>query len=214
MNAENTGSVRNSLDHILFSNPVLVGGLVIGQLAAGARSLQCAAALSITFLFVTLPVLVFASVIGKRLPKLLRVVFYMIISGGMLLPSYLVCREISPTLIDSVGIYLPLIAVTTIPVAYSAKFSERHDVRTAFLDGLGLSAGFAAVALLLGAAREFFGNGTLWGTRVIYDTYPAVLLPFWGFILLGFMSAGVSALRDIYGLKEYTGFAVREEDEK
>ena len=32
--------LKRSLDHVFFSNPVLVGGLVIGQLAAGATNLQ------------------------------------------------------------------------------------------------------------------------------------------------------------------------------
>ena len=53
--------LKRSLDHVFFSNPVLVGGLVIGQLAAGATNLQNGVALTVTFFFVTLPVLVFAA---------------------------------------------------------------------------------------------------------------------------------------------------------
>ena len=45
--------IKKSLEYIFFKNPVLVLGLVIGQLAAGDISLQNAAALSITFFFIT-----------------------------------------------------------------------------------------------------------------------------------------------------------------
>ena len=110
-------SAKDSLAHIFFSNPVLVGGLVIGQLAAGDTSLQTGAALAVTFLFVTIPVLVFAAAVGKYLPRWLRIVTYMLISGGMLFPAYIACSGISATVFDSVGIYLPLLGVSTMPTA-------------------------------------------------------------------------------------------------
>ena len=66
-------SAKDSFTHVFFSNPVLVGGLVIGQLAAGDTSLQTGVALTITILFVTVPVLVFAAALGKNLPRWLRI---------------------------------------------------------------------------------------------------------------------------------------------
>ncbi len=188
-------SLMDSLDFVLFSNPILVGGLVIGQLAAAATSLQNGVALTITFLFVTLPVLVFSSAFGKRIPKWSRIIVYMLVSAIMLFPSYLVCRSISSTILDSVGIYLPLLAVSTVPATYSTKFSENKKVPAAILDGIFLSVGFGLVAVILGGARELFGSGSLWGVKLMQSTFPAVELPFWGFILLGFMAAGVEALR-------------------
>lgn len=203
---------REKADHLFFSNPVLVAGLVIGQVAAGAKSLQCAVALSITFLYITVPVLVFASVIGKRLPQVLRVVSYVLISGLMLYPSIAVCKAISPNLVDSVGIYLPLLAVTTVPVAYSAKFSERHDLVTAALDSFFLSVGFAIAAVVIGSIREIIGAGTIWGIKVSSISFPSALLPFAGFILMGFLGAGIAGIRILMGKPEYKGFSVREEE--
>lgn len=206
-------SAKDSLAHVFFSNPVLVGGLVIGQLSAGDTSLQTGVALTVTFLFVTVPVLVFAAAAGKLLPHWLRIVTYMLISGGMLFPAYLVCRGISPMVFDSVGIYLPLLAVSTIPTAYSVKYSEKHDVPKAFMDGIALSLGFGAVALILGAGREFFGYGTLWGMKITENSFPAISLPFWGFILLGFMAAGVAGVRILFKKPEYAHFGNVKEDE-
>ena len=185
-------SAKDSLAHIFFSNPVLVGGLVIGQLAAGDTSLQTGAALAVTFLFVTIPVLVFAAAVGKYLPRWLRIVTYMLISGGMLFPAYIACSGISATVFDSVGIYLPL---------------------KALLDGIALSAGFGIVSIILGAGREFFGYGTLWGIKISENSFPAIRLPFWGFILLGFMAAGIGAVRILCKKPEYAHFGNVKEDE-
>ena len=67
-----SAEVKDSLGYLLFKNPVLVLGLVIGQLAGGCTNLQNAAALSVTYFFVVVPVLVFASAIGKKLPQWIK----------------------------------------------------------------------------------------------------------------------------------------------
>lgn len=207
-------NLKESLSYLLFSNPVLVGGLVLGQLAAGATNLQNGVALTVTFLFVTLPVLVFASAFGRSLPKWSRVAVYMLLSAVMLYPAYLVCKGISATVLDSVGIYLPILAVSTIPSVYSARFSEKHNVSKAVLDGICLTAGFGLIAILLGAVRELFGNGTLWNVKVASAAFPTLKLPFWGFILIGFMAAGVSGLRSLCHIPDYVEPIREDEEEK
>lgn len=191
-------SFKESLAYIFFKNPVLVLGLVIGQLAAGDTTLQNGAALSVAYLFIVVPVLVFASVIGKKLPQWLRVVCYTLLSALMLIPAYSVCSGFSATIFDSLGIYPALLAVSTVPVVFASKIAEKQSVGEAALNGLCLGIGFAITALILGGAREFFGSGSLWGIKFAEAVYPAVKLPFWGFILLGFMAAGVSAASDFF----------------
>ena len=89
---------KASLAYIFSRNPVLVLGLVIGQLAAGDTTLKNGVALSITYLLITVPVLVFASVIGKKLPDWFKIVSYAVLSAAMLLPSYFICGSISATI--------------------------------------------------------------------------------------------------------------------
>ncbi len=188
---------KESLAYIFSRNPVLVLGLVIGQLAAGDTTLQNGVALSITYLLITVPVLVFASAIGKKLPDWLKIVCYAVLSAAMLLPAYFICGSISATIFDSLGIYPALLAVSTVPIVYSSKFAEKQKPSLAAVNGLCISAGFAITAILLGAAREFFGSGSLWGFKIAEASFPAVKLPFWGFILLGFMAAIINWVKDI-----------------
>ncbi|MBQ3530702.1 MAG: hypothetical protein IJA05_02135 [Oscillospiraceae bacterium] len=188
---------KESLAYIFSRNPVLVLGLVIGQLAAGDTTLQNGVALSITYLLITVPVLVFASAIGKKLPDWLKIVCYAVLSAAMLLPAYFICGSISATIFDSLGIYPALLAVSTVPIVYSSKFAEKQKPSLAAVNGLCISAGFAITAILLGAAREFFGSGSLWGFKIAEASFSAVKLPFWGFILLGFMAAIINWVKDI-----------------
>lgn len=198
-----SAEIKNSLGYLFFKNPVLVVGLVIGQLAAGDTTLQNGTALSIAYFFIVVPVLVFASAVGKKLPEWSKLVCYMAISALMLFPAYFICRGFSATIFDSAGIYPALLAVSTVPVVYSEKFAEKQSVLKAFLNGVFLALGFALVALFLGAAREFFGSGSLWGYKLAEASFPAVKLPFWGFILLGFMAAGVNGIRETVKKPEY-----------
>ena len=193
---------KESLAYLFFRNPVLVLGLVIGQLAAGDTTLQNGAALSVAYFFIVVPVLLFASVFGKKLPEWSKIVCYALLSAAMLFPSYFICKSFSATIFDSVGIYPALLAVSTVPMVYSSKFAENQKISVVFMNAICLAGGFALTALVLGAARELLASGSLWGFRITEVYLPAAKLPFWGFILLGFMSAIVNWISERTGEKE------------
>ena len=194
---------KESSAYLFTKNPVLVLGLVIGQLAAGVSNLQNAAALSVTYFFVVSGVLVFASLFGKKLPGWLKVVLYAIVGSLMLVPSYFISAGISATIFDSVGIYPALLAVSTVPIVYSEKIAENKKPLSALVNGICIAFGFAITAFILGAAREIFGSGSLFGFKVVKPVFPAAKLPFWGFIFLGFMAALVNFIKEF--IKKPTG---------
>lgn len=200
--SEIKANFKESLAYLFFRNPVLVLGLVIGQLAAGDTTLQNGAALSVTYFFIVVPVLVFASLIGKKIPGWLKVVCYAIFSAIMLVPAYFICGSFSATIFDSAGIYPSLLAVSTVPVVYSRKIAENQSVSAAFANGICLAGGFALTAIFLGGARELLASGSLWGFRLTEVYLPAAKLPFWGFIFLGFMSAMVNWISERIGRRE------------
>ncbi|MBQ5667417.1 MAG: hypothetical protein IIV40_04495 [Oscillospiraceae bacterium] len=194
---------KESSAYLFTKNPVLVLGLVIGQLAAGVSNLQNAAALSVTYFFVVSGVLVFASLFGKKLPGWLKVVLYAIVGSLMLIPSYFISAGISATIFDSVGIYPALLAVSTVPIVYSEKIAENKKPLSALVNGICIAFGFAITAFILGAAREILGSGSLFGFKVVKPVFPAAKLPFWGFIFLGFMAALVNFIKEF--IKKPTG---------
>jgi Na+-translocating ferredoxin:NAD+ oxidoreductase RnfE subunit len=194
---------KESSAYLFTKNPVLVLGLVIGQLAAGVSNLQNAAALSVTYFFVVSGVLVFASLFGKKLPGWLKVVLYAIVGSLMLVPSYFISAGISATIFDSVGIYPALLAVSTVPIVYSEKIAENKKPLSALVNGICIAFGFPITAFILGAAREILGSGSLFGFKVVKPVFPAAKLPFWGFIFLGFMAALVNFIKEF--IKKPTG---------
>ena len=189
--------LKESLGYIFFKNPVLVLGLVLGHLAAGDINLQNAAALSVTFLFITVPVMLLAATVGKKIPDGFNMVCYALFSAAMLVPAYFVCKSFSATIFDSAGIYPSLLAVSTVPIVYSSKIAEKQSPEKAALSGICITLGFALTAFVLGGAREILSSGSLWGYKLTGIAYPAAKLPFWGFIFLGFMAAIVNWIKEI-----------------
>ena len=120
-----------------------------------------------------------------------------LLSAAMLVPAYFVSGSFSATIFDSAGIYPALLAVSTVPIIYSSKIAEKQTPAKAILNGVCIAAGFAFTAVILGAAREFLGNGSLWNFKFSEAYYPAAKLPFWGFIFLGFMAAMLNWVKEL-----------------
>ncbi len=102
------------------------------------------------------------------------------------------------------GIFIPLIVVNCIVLARVEAFAAKNPVGLSAFDGVMMGIGFVWVIGLLGAIREFIGQGTLFsGIEMIFprasawqilpEDYPGFLLailPPGAFFVLGLMVAG------------------------
>jgi electron transport complex protein RnfE len=102
------------------------------------------------------------------------------------------------------GIFIPLIVVNCIVLARVEAFAAKNPVGPATFDGVMMGIGFVWVIGLLGAVREFVGQGTLFAGiemvipgasawQILPEDYPGFLvaiLPPGAFFVLGLMVAG------------------------
>ncbi|HTH39946.1 MAG TPA: Rnf-Nqr domain containing protein, partial [Rhodocyclaceae bacterium] len=100
------------------------------------------------------------------------------------------------------GIFIPLIVTNCIVLARVEAFAAKNPAGKSTWDGFIMGFGLALVLGVLGLAREFVGQGTLFsgievvipglhGIQVLPEDYSFLLgiLPPGAFILLGFMIA-------------------------
>lgn len=101
------------------------------------------------------------------------------------------------------GIFIPLIVTNCIVLARVEAFAAKNPPLQSTLDGIFMGVGMLWTLALLGAMREFIGNGTILGgidmvfsslqpIQVLPENYPGfllALLPPGAFILLGCMIA-------------------------
>ena len=104
------------------------------------------------------------------------------------------------------GLFIPLIVTNCAILGRMESFASRNQVLPSVFDGLMMGLGFTLVLVVLGAAREVIGSGTLFANASLllgdafafieltlipdYGGFLLMILPPGGFIALGFILVG------------------------
>lgn len=173
-------------------NPVLVQAVGLCPVIAMATTLKGSALLAlVAATAITLCELI-ASVFLKAVPRWVRTGLYIIFGGAIITPFMILIEKLNPELFGSLGIYLPVMAVNSLLVLRCERFAVKLSPSAAIKDGFTASLGYAAVLLLVGIIREILGSGSIAGFK-FYEgrTLTGLLLPFGGFLMLGFAAAAL-----------------------
>lgn len=126
-----------------------------------------------------------------RIPAFIAVICTFVTMVQMLMQAFL------PSLYSALGMFIPLIVVNCIILARAEAFASKNPVLPSAIDGLGMGLGFTVAITLIGAVRELFGNGTLFGYSVFGASFEPMLLlvlPAGGFLVFGLMLAAVNII--------------------
>lgn len=191
---------KYSFSDALFSstfihNPVLIQAAGLCAIVAVATTLKTAVLLAAAFFPVLIITQVFACLALKRVPRWIRVAIYLLIGTAIIAGIIYAIDTFIPEISLGAGIYLALTAANSIIALHCEKLAVKTDLRHAFFDSVATALGYAAVIIPVGALREMIGSSTIWGANIkIPMTYPAILMPFGGFLVLAFFAAALKAL--------------------
>ena len=177
---------------ILRGNPVLMLCLGLFPAIMLATTLKAAAIVAGVSAVLLIIMEFLTALVLKKLPFWLRIGIYALLSFGLLAGGLFACERFLPDMLGTLSGYLPLLAVNAIIVFRCETCAAHQPLRVSLMDALGASLGYAIVLLLLGFFRELLGSGSMLG-----HSFPALpritglLMPFGGFLLLGFMAAAV-----------------------
>lgn len=183
-------------DGLLRQNIVLMSGLFIGPVIAGATDFGSAAAICIVFSLITFFSVAFCRLLPRKIVYTVRIILYALVASALYIPAYLACTYIvSEDAIISAGIYLPVLVVNHVILSKTETRFFHLPYGQMLLEVLGYIAGFCAVCLLTGAIRDIFVNGAVGQIRVDagFDI-PALETTFGGFIVVGVLAGGCRAL--------------------
>ena len=130
-----------------------------------------------------------------RLPAFITIIAAFVTMLMMLLKAYL------PALNNSLGVYLPLIVVNCIILGRAEVFASKNKVFDSALDGLGMGLGFTLTLVLMGAIREIFGSGSIFGANLHLPIEPMAVFitPAGGFFVFGILMAAVIYIEEKTG---------------
>lgn len=178
------------LDGILINNPILVQVVGICPVAAAAFSVKAGALLAVVFSLVLIVTQFIACVFLKKIPRWIRVAVYLVTGLAVVCPIMYLLDKNNFGIRLTVGIYLPLMAASSLAALFCEKTAVRSSLKNSFIGAVAVCAGYSAVLIPVGFVRELLGNGSIAGIPVHF-VRPAsgMLMPFGGFLVLGFAAA-------------------------
>ena len=180
------------LKGIVRENPILVIMLGLCPTRAVSTSATDAFGMGMAFTFVLLGSNIVISLIRNFVPNQVRIpVFITVISTFVTIVDYSL-KAYVPVLSKSLGVFVPLIVVNCIVMGRAEAFASKNKPLASFMDAIGMSIGFTVIITILGAIREVFGNGTVFGVSLFpasYQPFLIMILPPGAFLVIGFLIA-------------------------
>lgn len=176
-------------------NPVLVQAVGLCPVVAMATSVNNALLLAVVSAVIITFSEFIASLLLKSVPRWIRIGIYILLGAAIVSPFMIFIERINAPLFSSLGIYLPIMAVNSLNVLRCERFAVKISPFKALADGITASVGYAAVLLVVGFFRELLGSGTLLGKTIFENpAMSGLILPFGGFLILGFASAALRTM--------------------
>ncbi|MDD2955122.1 MAG: Rnf-Nqr domain containing protein [Oscillospiraceae bacterium] len=195
-----TSGLLKRFKQALGENPVLLGGLALAPVVMVSTTVKNAVALIIVMACTLIPAMVLEALLAKYAPKVpdfARMSICALVAAAMLMPAKMAVAPLAQNIFDSLGMYLALTGVSALMFLHSPGRQPEEPLPAA-VDAVGGVLGFALAALAVGAVREVFSLGTLWGSPMGFTLkFPAAAMPFAGFFAVAFAAAawnGLSAL--------------------
>lgn len=186
-------------------NPVLVLFLGMCPTLATSSSAVNGLGMGLATTFVLACSNMVISLIRNMVPEKIRIPCYIVVISTFVTVTDLVMHAYLESLYKALGIYIPLIVVNCIVLGRAEAFASKNNIFYSLLDGLGMGIGFTLALTLIGMIREFLGAGTVFGVMLNENYacgFSVMTQPPGGFIVMGFLLAGMNAYNQYKARKE------------
>ena len=151
--------------------------------------------LATTFVLVCSNIVV--SLLRKVIPPKVRIPSFIVVIASFVTVVQLCMEAYFYDLHKALGIFIPLIVVNCLILGRAEAYASRNPLLPSVVDGVGMGLGFTLALFVLGAVREIFGVGTLFGVALFgagYQPLILMILPPGAFIAMGLLLAGMNRI--------------------
>lgn len=187
-------------DGLFDKNPILVQLLGTCATLAVTTSVSNGLAMGLSTTAVLVCSNIFISLLRKFIPGEVRIASYVVVISGFVTAIELLIKAFLPEINKSLGVFIPLIVVNCIILSRAESFASKNSPLYATLDGIAMGAGFTLALVIVSAIREVIGSGTLFGYRVLPESYEGALIFIMSagaFFTLAFVVAGMNKILSI-----------------
>lgn len=193
--SDNSGVFKRIRNSAVIKNPLLFEAVGLCPVVAITLSLKLSIFLAVVTAIELIICEVLASLLLKNVRRYWRVVIYAIFGVGIIFPIMALINKFLPEMSINLGVYLPLLTVNSLIALHCERVAVKNDVKNSFIDAVAASLSYGAVAIITGIIREVLASGTIAGKSLgLGVTFPALLTPFGGLLIIGFLAAIFKAI--------------------
>ena len=185
-------------DHLWLNNPVMVRGLGLAPIVAMASDGDRAVMLCVLSILLLTATRMLAVAVCHITGNRFRPVIYAYSAALIYIPVYILMYNIFGTDLSIMGIYLPMMVVEPV-IIKRMEATDLESIGEAFRRGINNTVGLCLAILLVGVLRELLAYGTVFDKALLsVELLPLAAQPAGGFLLLGMLAAGWTAVGNAY----------------
>ncbi len=155
---------------LIGENPITLQILGICSALAVTTSLDTALVMTIAVTCVLALSGASVSLLRNHLPHSIRIIVQITIIASLVIIVDLVLKAFLFEIGKRLSVFVGLIVTNCIVLGRAEGFAMRNGVFASVLDGIGNGLGYGLILMIVGAIREFFGRGSLFGVQILIPT--------------------------------------------
>ncbi|MEH6681872.1 MAG: NADH:ubiquinone reductase (Na(+)-transporting) subunit D [Sediminicola sp.] len=182
------------LDPLADNNPITIQVLGICSALAITAELKASIVMALSVMFVLGMGNVAISLLRNVIPSKIRIIVQLVVVAALVIIVDQLLKAFAYELSKTLSVFVGLIITNCIIMGRFEAFALGNGPWRSFLDGIGNSAGYGLILVIVGFFRELLGSGTLLGFKVLGDPIEKTGLYSIGYENNGFMLLSPMAL--------------------
>ena len=153
------------------NNPITVQVLGICSALAITVQVKQAIVMSLSVLFVLAAGNVIVSLLRNLIPSRIRIIVQLVIVAALVILVDQILKAYVYDVSKALSVFVGLIITNCIIMGRLEAFALANKPGDAFMDGIGIAAGYGFILIIVSVVRELLGSGSLMGFQLIPQSF-------------------------------------------
>lgn len=153
------------------NNPITVQVLGICSALAITVQMKPSVVMALSVIVVLAVSNVVISLLRKLIPPRIRIIVQLTVIAAMVIIVDEVLQAYAYDVSKQLSVFVGLIITNCIIMGRLEAFAMANKPWPAFLDGIGNAAGYGVILIIVAFFRELLGSGTVWGFKVVPESF-------------------------------------------